>query len=111
MVKRYWLSVIDLINFREDLLIFWGIWGEAKLILRIWGAKENIFGEQRYFLSGSWGDQCIIFRDQGSTDPPPPSGASKMSPQCTQLKTISQFFLPKLKLNIVKKLSSAATQN
>ena len=21
------------------------------------------------FLSGIWGDQCIIFRDQGSTDP------------------------------------------
>ena len=54
----------------ENLLIFLEIWGEAKLILRIWGAKENIFREQRYFLSGSWGDQCIIFRGQGSTDPP-----------------------------------------
>ena len=23
------------------------------------------------FLSGIWGEQCIIFRDQGSADPPP----------------------------------------
>ena len=23
-----------------------------------------------HFLSGIWGDQCIIFRDQESTDPP-----------------------------------------
>ena len=29
--------------FRENWLIFWGIWGEAKLILRIWGAKEKYF--------------------------------------------------------------------
>ena len=46
-----------------------GIWGEAELILRIWGAKENIFKEFRNFLSEIWGDQCIKFRDQGSTDP------------------------------------------
>ena len=31
---------------RENLLIFLGNWGEAELILWIWGAKENI-------LSGS----------------------------------------------------------
>ena len=30
----------------------------------------NILQELRYFLSGIWGDQCIIFSDQGSTDPP-----------------------------------------
>ena len=57
------MSVTDSINFRENWLIFWG---EAELILRIWGAKKNIFSELRYFLSGSWGDQCIIFRDQVS---------------------------------------------
>ena len=60
--------------FRENWLIFLRIWGEAELILRIWGAKENTFRELRNFLLGIWGDQCIIFRDQGSTDPPP--GAS-----------------------------------
>ena len=64
------MSVIDSINFRENCLIFLGNWGEAELILGTWGAKENIFRELRYFLSGSWGDQCIIFRDPGSTDPP-----------------------------------------
>ena len=37
-------------HFRENWLIFLGIWGEAELILRIWGAKENIFRELRYFF-------------------------------------------------------------
>ena len=59
------------IQFRENWLIFWGIWEEAELILRIWGAKESIFRELRNFLSGTWGDQCINFREQGSTDPFP----------------------------------------
>ena len=60
------------IHFRENWLIFYGIWGEAELILRIWGANENSFStfrELRNFLSGIRGNQCIIFRDQGSTDP------------------------------------------
>ena len=57
------------LHFRENWLIFFGIWGEAELILRIWVAK-NIFREMRYFLSGSWGDQCIVFRDQGEHIPP-----------------------------------------
>ena len=56
------------IHFRENWLVFLGIWGEADLILRIWGAKENTFREMRTFLSGIWRDQCIIFRDQGSLD-------------------------------------------
>ena len=54
--------------FRENWLIFWGIWGEAELILGILGANENTFRELRKFLSGIWGDQCNIFMDQGSTD-------------------------------------------
>ena len=58
------------IHFRETWLIFLGIWGEAELILRIWGAKEKYLRELRDFLSGVWGDHCIIFRDQGSTYPP-----------------------------------------
>ena len=52
------------IHFRENRPLFLGIWGEAELILRIWGAKENTFRELRNFYH-----QCIIFRDQGSTDP------------------------------------------
>ena len=57
-------------HFRENWLIFLGIWGEAELFLGIWGAKANNFREKRKFFSGIWGDQCIIFRDLGSTDPP-----------------------------------------
>ena len=55
------------IYFSENWLIFLRIWGEAELILRIWGAKEKYF---QGAVSVIWGDQCIIFRDQGSTNPP-----------------------------------------
>ena len=27
------------LHFRENWLTFWGIWGEAELILRIWGPQ------------------------------------------------------------------------
>ena len=57
------------IHFRENWLIFCGILGEAELILRIWGAKDNTFVEQKKFLSRICGDQCIIFSDQGTKDP------------------------------------------
>ena len=59
-------------HFRENLLIFWGIWGEAELFFGIWGAKANTFREMRTLFAGRRGDQCINFRDQGKTDPPPP---------------------------------------
>ena len=58
------------IHFRENSLIFLVIWGEAELFLGIWGAKANTFRETRKLFAGRRGDQCIIFRDQGSTDPP-----------------------------------------
>ena len=58
---------MEKIHFRENWLIFLGISGEAELMLRIWGAKENTFSELRNFLSGICGDQCIILRDKGST--------------------------------------------
>ena len=57
------------------MLIFLGIWGEEELILGIWGAKANTFREMRTLFAGRRGDQCIIFRDLGSTDPP--GGASE----------------------------------
>ena len=56
-------------SFYGELACILGDFGEAESILRIWGAKKNTFTELRNFLSGIWGDQCIIFRDQGSTDP------------------------------------------
>ena len=43
------------IDFRENWLIFWGIWGEAELILRILGAKEKYFQ----------GTEELSFRDLG----------------------------------------------
>ena len=58
------------IHFRENWLIFLEILGEAELFLEIWGAKANNFREKRTLFSGSLGDQCIIFRDLGSTYPP-----------------------------------------
>ena len=30
--------------------------------------SDSLLGNKLYFLLGSWGAQCIIFRDQGSTD-------------------------------------------
>ena len=77
------------IHFRENWLIFLGIWGEAELILRIWGAKENTFRELRNFLSGIWDDQCILFRDKGSTDPP--LGASNLFLACMYLEILSEY--------------------
>ena len=59
---KYILGKID--------LYFWGFWGEAELFLGIWGAKANTFRETRTLFAGRRGDQCIIFRDQGITDPP-----------------------------------------
>ena len=41
--------------FRENWLIFRGIWGEAELILRILGAKEKYFQ----------GAEVLSFRDLG----------------------------------------------
>ena len=55
---------------RENWLIFLGIWGEAELFLGIWKGKANTFRETRTLFAGRRGDQCIIFRDLGSTDPP-----------------------------------------
>ena len=54
-------------HFRENWLIFLGIWGEADLILRIWGAKENNFRELRNF-----GRSVHYF--QGSREHRPPGG-------------------------------------
>ena len=53
------------IDFRENWLIFLGIWGEAELILRILGAKEKYFegtdelsfrdlGRSMHYFQGSW---------------------------------------------------------
>ena len=56
------------IHFWENWLIFCGILREAELISRVWGAKKKYVQGAENFLSGIWGDQCIIFSDRGSTD-------------------------------------------
>ena len=58
------------IHFKENQLIFWGVLGEVELILRISGAKEKYCQGAENFLSWIWGELCIIFMDQGSTDSP-----------------------------------------
>ena len=52
-------------------LHFWrfGGGGGAELFLGTWRVKANTFGETRKLFAGRRGDQCIIFREQGSTDP------------------------------------------
>ena len=38
----------------ENWLIFFGIWGEAELILRTWGAKEKYFqGAEAFWEIGA----------------------------------------------------------
>ena len=46
--------------------IFFGIAGEAELILGIWGAKAKYLQGAEAF-SGIWEDKCIIVRQQGYT--------------------------------------------
>ena len=43
------------IHFRENWLIFWGIWEEAELILGICDARQSTFRELRIFFR-DWGD-------------------------------------------------------
>ena len=53
-------------------LYFWGF-GETLNYFRDLGKRRQILlGRRGHYLQG---DQCIIFRDQGSTDPPPWGGA------------------------------------
>ena len=47
-----------------------GIWGVAELFKGFGEQMQNTFRETSKLFSGILGDQCIIFRDQVSTDPP-----------------------------------------
>ena len=58
------------IDFRENWLIFLGIWGEAELILRIWGAKEKYFqGAEEFFFQGFWEMNPILSGIKGAQMP------------------------------------------
>ena len=75
--QRYRLSVIDSINFRENWLIFLGIWGEAELVLGIWGAKEKYFQGVEVLSCRELGRSMHYF--QGSREHRPPLGGPRIS--------------------------------
>ena len=62
------------IHFRENWLIFLGIWGEADLILRIWGVKEKYFQGAKEFSFRDLGRSMHYF--QGSREHRLPLGGS-----------------------------------
>ena len=65
------MSIIDSINFRENKLIFSGIWGEAELILGIWGAKEKYFqGAEVLFFQGVGEINALFSGIKGAQTPP-----------------------------------------
>ena len=62
------------IYFRENWLIFLAIWGEAELILRIWGAKEKYFQGAEEFSFRDLGRSMHYFQRSREIDPPSPLG-------------------------------------
>ena len=62
----------SLFNFRENWLIFLGIWGEAELILGIWGAKEKYFQGAEVLSFRELGRSMHYFH--GSREHRPPGG-------------------------------------
>ena len=64
------------LHFRENWLTFWGIWGEAELILRIWGAKEKYFQGAEVLSFRDLGEINALFSGikRAQTPPPPPGG-------------------------------------
>ena len=60
------------IRFRENCLIFLGIWGDAELTLRIWGAKEKYFQGAKEFSFRDFGRPMNYFL--GSREHRPPWG-------------------------------------
>ena len=88
-------------------MYFGGFGGEAELISRILRAKENTFRELRNFLSGIWGDQCVIFGDQGSRDPLGDYDMLKME----GVPVFTLFVLAKLQTKTIRKPNVKAIIN
>ena len=65
----------ETIHFRENIFIFLGIWGEAGLILRIWGAKEKCFQRAEEFSFMDVGRSMHYFQ-RSREHRPCPLGAS-----------------------------------
>ena len=74
------------LHFRENWLIFFWICVEAKLILRIWGAKEKYFQGAEVFSFRDLGRSMHYL--QGSREHRPPWGAhqcaASMRQKCSQ---------------------------
>ena len=51
--------------------MIFGIWEEAELFKGFGEQWQNTFREPRKLFSWNREDQCIIYRDQGSTAPTP----------------------------------------
>ena len=84
--EKYILVRIDL---------YFGGSGEKLVYFKEFGEqRQNTFREPSQLFSGIWGDQCIIFRDQGRTDPPPPPpGTGQLVPKSTRTLVNSHPFL------------------
>ena len=67
------------IDFRENWLIFLGIWGEAELILRIWGGKERYFQGAEAFSFRDLGRSMLYFQGSRKHRPPPPPWGTTFS--------------------------------
>ena len=57
-------------HFRENWLIFLGFWGDSKLILRFWGAKEEYFQGAEEFSFRDFGISMHYFRRSSQHRPP-----------------------------------------
>ena len=62
------------IHFRENWLIFLGIWGEAELILRSWRAKEKYFQGAEEFSFMDLGRSMHYCQGSMEHITPPPRG-------------------------------------
>ena len=69
------------IHFRENWLIFWGIWGETELILRILEAKVKYFeGAEEFFFLGFGEINALLLGSKGAQTPTPvASSLSKLT--------------------------------
>ena len=71
IVSKY----VNLILWKEKYILgkfglyLWGFGEKLNLFYGFGEQRKNTFREPINFLTRIWGDQCIIFRDQGSTDP------------------------------------------
>ena len=93
------------VHFKENLLIFWGIWGEAKLFFRIWGAKEKYFQGAEEFSFRDFGRSMHYF--QGSREhrpPPPPPGGLLPVPTLASVGERTSLSLSKRFINRINEV-------